>query len=208
MTYIFDFDGVLVDSMPTWAGTYVNLMESHNIPYPDDFVKTFTPLGNRGAAELCVKLGLPMTVEEILTHAMSVYRREYIGFIPAKSNVCETIHRLYKEGHTLAVLTASSHDYLDACLKRLGIFECFTRVWSVDEFPYTKANTEIYHEAARLLRTPVSSCTFLDDNYVAIKTAHEAGMRTIGVYDSYSDDYVDLMKETADGYIYDFGELK
>ena len=48
---IFDFDGVLVDSMDVWAGIYVKLLKDGTGSVPDDMVKAITPLGNAGAAK-------------------------------------------------------------------------------------------------------------------------------------------------------------
>ena len=51
-TYLFDFDGTLVDSMPTYAALMLNLLKEYNIPHTPDIIKTTTPLGYHGTAEL------------------------------------------------------------------------------------------------------------------------------------------------------------
>lgn len=43
--YLFDFDGVLVDSMPYWAGMMINILETAKVNYPEDIIKIITPLG-------------------------------------------------------------------------------------------------------------------------------------------------------------------
>ena len=57
MHYLFDFDGTLVDSMPTWSGVHVNALKSAGIPVPADFVQTITPLGNYRASQYTISLG-------------------------------------------------------------------------------------------------------------------------------------------------------
>ena len=49
-TYLFDFDGTLVDSMPTYISAMLKILDDHNIQYADDIVKTITPLGVLGTA--------------------------------------------------------------------------------------------------------------------------------------------------------------
>ena len=105
------------------------------------------------------------------------------------------------------MLTASPHETLDPCLKRLGIFDIFDNVWSCNDFATTKADPEIYRMAAGRMGKNVSEVIFLDDNFNADKTAKEAGMQVIGVYDDSSAEYVDEMKAVCDFYIYDFKEL-
>ena len=114
---------------------------------------------------------------------------------------------LKEKGASLNILTASPHITLDACLKRLGLWELFDNVWSCDDFNTTKADPKIYVRAAEKMNTTVEDVLFLDDNLNADLTAKSAGMMVCGVYDQSSADYVDQMKAAADFYIYDFEEL-
>jgi HAD superfamily hydrolase (TIGR01509 family) len=132
---------------------------------------------------------------------------EYANNIPAKANVVSVLKKLKEKGAKLNVLTASPHITLDACLKRLGIFDLFDNVWSCDDFNTTKADPEIYKMAAEKIGEKVGDVLFLDDNFNADKTAKTAGMQVCGVYDESSDDYVDEIKAITDFYIYDFEEL-
>ena len=85
-TYLFDFDGTLVDSMPTFAAVMLNVLDSRGIPHPDDLIKIVTPLGDRKSAEYYVELGLNMTVPEILEEIRSNFVEAYTYKIPAKSS--------------------------------------------------------------------------------------------------------------------------
>ncbi len=206
-TYIFDFDGVLVDSMPTWAGVYIKLLEENNITYPNDIVKIITPLGNDGAAKYCISLGLDMTIEEIDDHNHKIYKKRYFEEIPAKNNVLRVLTELKKRGVSLNVLTASHHLYVDPCLKRVGLYNLFDNIWSIDDFGYKKNEVIIYEKAAERLGKSTQECTFFDDNFIAAKTAKESGMISIGVYDMSSEEMKEQIKEVTDRYINDFEEL-
>ena len=193
--------------MPVWAGTYVQMLRQHGIAVPDGFVRKITPLGNDGAARCLIEMGLPMSKEEILRSAMERYAYEYGNNIPLKPNVAQALEKLAASGNKVHVLTGSSHSYVDSCLKRHGVFDLFQNVWSVDDFPYTKAQTEIYFEAAKRLGAAIGDCVFFDDNFPAICTAAKAGMQTVGVYDASSADFSEQMKAVADRYITDFSEI-
>lgn len=207
-TYLFDFDGTLVDSMQVYVGTMLKILDDFGIPYPDDVVKIITPLGTQGAADYYVELGVPLSRDEIITRMGAGMIEAYHYHIPAKKNVIETIRALKARGASLNVLTASPHITLDACLKRLGIYDLFDHVWSCDDFGTTKADPEIYKMAAKEMGVPTRAVLFLDDNLNSDKTAKLAGMQVCGVYDESSADYVDAIKEVADYYIYDFEELQ
>lgn len=206
-TYLFDFDGTLVDSMPTYISSMIRILDENNVDYENDIVKTITPLGILGTAEYFIKLGVKKTREEIIASMKEYMAEEYFYRIPAKKNVISVLNQLKNRGDSLNVLTASPHITLDACLKRLGIYDMFDNVWSCDDFKTTKANPEIYKAVARKLCKNVDEILFLDDNYNADKTAKEAGMKVCGVYDKSSDEYTEDIKNIADFYIYDFSQL-
>lgn len=194
--------------MPTYISSMFRILEENNIPYSNDLIKIITPLGVIGTADYYIHtLGVPKTREEIIQSMKSYMADAYFHTIPAKEHVLSVLRELKRRGACLNVLTASPHITLDACLKRLGMYDLFDHVWSCDDFQTTKANPEIYVMAASRLNRPVESVLFLDDNLIADKTAKAAGMRVCGVYDALSAEYADEIKAVADGYIHDFSEL-
>jgi len=206
--YIFDMDGTLIDSMPSYGGAVIKYLKINNIKYPDDTLKTVTPLGYAGAAKHFIeKLGCTATIEEICSDFREFMIHDYMYTIPEKEGVTDALKALKAQGHSLSVLTASPHVTLDPCLKRLGLFDLFDYVWSSEDFGLTKAEVEIYHECAKKLGTTVDRCIFLDDNFNAVETAKKAGMTVYGVYDKSSEDYTDDMIRISDKYIHSFKEL-
>lgn len=206
-TYLFDFDGTLVDSMPRWASVMTRILDEFNIEYPSDIVNIITPLGTVGTANYYTELGVPLSPEEIIELMGKYMLDEYFYRIPAKNNVIDVLNTLKSSGCSLNILTASPHITLDACLKRLGMWELFSNVWSCDDFNTTKADPEIYKMVSEKLDAPLEDVLFLDDNLNACKTAKIAGMTVCGVYDGTSKDCEEEMKNTTDFYIYDFKEL-
>lgn len=205
--YLFDFDGTLVDSMPAYGATMLRVLEENHINYPPDIIKIITPLGYIGTAEYFIKLGLDLPRDEIIAIFSSYLIEQYSQHIPAKANVIEVLKALKAQGADLNVLTASPHEMLDPCLKRLGIYDLFTNVWSCEDFKTTKADPKIYHMAAEKIGVPVEEVLFLDDNYNADKTAKTTGIQVCGVYDDSSAEYTEEIKTVSDYYISDFTEL-
>lgn len=206
-TYLFDFDGTLVDSMPTYVSVMLRILDEEGISYGDDIIKIITPLGYLGTAKYFKTLGVTLSVEEIVAKMNAYAYDEYANRVEAKSNVKETLFALKSQGADLNVLTASPHRVLDPCLRRNGLYDLFTNVWSCDDFGTTKADPQIYRMAAERMGVPVGEVLFLDDNYNADRTAKEAGMRVCGVYDPSSEEYTEQIKAVADCYICDFSEL-
>ncbi len=205
--YLFDFDGTLVDSMPTYGGVMLRILEEHGVPHPHNIIKIITPLGIPGTAEYFIGMGLDRPKEEIVAKMIAYMVDAYTHRVPAKDGVVETLRALKARGDGLHVLTASPHDTLDPCLKRLGLFDLFDNVWSCNDFGTTKADPAIYRMAAACIGVPVSDVIFLDDNLGADQTAKSAGMQVYGVYDDSSKEYETEIRAATDRYIYSFKEL-
>ena len=206
--YLFDFDGTLVDSMPTFVSVMLRILDECNISYENDVIKTITPLGLSGTAEYYInQLGVKMSKEQLMSVMREYMLDAYFYTIPAKEDVTEVLLALKAQGASLNVLTASTHLTLDACLKRLGLWRLFDNIWSCDDFNTTKTDPDIYLQAAKRLNRPVKEILFLDDNLNANLTAKTAGMQVCGVYDESSKDCVDQMKDSTDFYIFNFKEL-
>ena len=207
-TYIFDFDGTLVDSMPSWAEKVLNILRECGVEYPADIINTVTPLGDRGTAEYMRDvLGVPLSLEEIFRQMDEYALPKYRDEIVLKEGVREYLARLRRAGCTLHVLTASPHKMVDPCLKRLGIFDWFGNVWSTDDFGMVKSDPRIYLAAADRIGVEVSDAVFFDDNLMAVRTARAAGMYAVGVYDASSDALVEEIRAAADLYVRSMSEL-
>ena len=206
--YLFDFDGTLVDSMPTYGGIMLRLLDEMGMAYEKDILRIITPLGYGGTAKYYAQeLGAPWS-QECMIEKMQAYAREaYAHTVPAKAYVAQTLQLLRERGEQLHVLTASPHSALDPCLKRLGLWDYFGYIWSCEDFGLTKADSEIYRRAAQKIGLPMENILFLDDNLNADRTAKAAGMRVCGVYDDSSREYREEIRAAADFYIDDFSQL-
>lgn len=194
--------------MPTFVSAMLRILDENGISYDSDIIKVITPLGLNGTAEYYInQMGVKMPKEQLMIVMKDYMMDAYFHTIPAKANVPEVLRKLKECGASLNVLTASPHITLDACLKRLSLWELFDNVWSCDDFNTTKADPQIYVRAADKMNTTVENVLFLDDNLNADQTAKAAGMQVCGVYDESSKDYVEQMKSGNDYYIYDFQEL-
>lgn len=204
---LFDFDGTLVDSMPVFGAIMLKILDDYKISYGPDIVKAITPLGYEGTARYFSQLGSPEPIEAMMLRMHQAASEAYAHDVQAKPNVIQTLRRLNADGKDLAVLTASPHMILNPCLKRLGIYDLFSHVWSCEDFETTKADPDIYRMAACGMGYPTEEVLFLDDNLNACQTAKRAGMKVCGVQDDSSKEYAREIKTVSDYYIDDFSQL-
>lgn len=206
--HLFDFDGTLVDSMPVFSENMLRFLKEEKVDYPADIIKIITPLGYSGtAAYFREHLGVVRSVEEIIDRCIFMSIPKYRDEIPLKESVSEYLHLLKQHGESLNVLTASPHSVLDVCLQRNGIYALFDNVWSCEDFGTTKSDPQIYLDAAERIAVSPQEVAFYDDNINAVRTAKQARLYTVGVWDESGREFAEPFRALADRYICSFSEL-
>ena len=197
--YVFDLDGTLLDSMPLAVKIVLDYLDEYGVPYEPSIVKILTPLGFRGISVYYAReLGIPRSPDEIYAAFTERLSQAYADEMPLKTGVVEALKGLKSQGARLCVLTASPHEFTDICLKNRRIYELFDCVWTAEDFGMLKSDVRIYGEVANRLKVNISECAMLDDSLRVLKTAKSAGMRTIGVYEPFSEDEWVEIERTAD----------
>ena len=205
---VFDFDGTLVDSMPTWGGKMLRILKEEGVSYPENIIEIIVPLGDAGAARYFIEtLKSPSSMESLLFRMDAYALPKYQNEIPEKEGVFETLRALKARGHRLYVLTASPHRMLDPCLARLGLTPLFDGVFSCDDFSTTKANPEIYDRLSARIGSTKENLVFFDDNLGACRTAIQAGVQTVGVYDDSGKAAFGTLKEIASACVMSLPEI-
>ncbi len=207
--YLFDLDGTLVDSMTNgWVKMFESFLRKRRLPFSVEVIKNVIALGMTGAAAYMRDyFSLAESVEDIVSEFVGSIREKYETAIPAKPSVGETLKALKARGASLNVLTASPHIFLDPCMKRLGLYDCFDNLWSLEDFPTTKADPQIYKLAAARLGREIEECAMVDDSIAVVRAAKKSGIYTIGVFDEFSSAFEKEMLALSDKYIYDFKDL-
>lgn len=207
--YVFDLDGTLVDSMPSYSKGILSILDEEGVAYEPDLIKILTPLGNRKSAQYYVDvLGVKADPEDLVRRIEANMIYAYGNLIDAKPGIPALLRRLFAEGARLFVLTASPHITTDACLKRNGLFDLFETVWSVEDYGLTKSDTRIFYELARRIGCKPEEIHYFDDSLIALQNAKTAGLITYGVYDAQTEEEVARMKNTFDRYVGSFADFE
>lgn len=207
--YFFDMDGTIIDSMTiAWDRVILKYLHDRNIKYPEDMISNIVTKGFMGIANYYVnELGVKENPQNLYDFFMDELQGIYDNEFEVKKGVIEALHRLKESGASLNMLSGGPHRFMDSCFKRLGIFDLFDNVWSIEDFNLSKSDVEIYLNACKRVGASVKDCTMVDDSLKAIQAAKKAGFNTVGVYEVIADKYWQEMKDTADRTIVDFAEL-
>ena len=95
--YLFDFDGTLVDSMPTYSALMLRILDEHGVEYGEDIIKIITPLGYNGTATYFIeKLGMDKS-HDYLTSLMLRYAVDAYTNVVSFTLKLEQFIELYKK---------------------------------------------------------------------------------------------------------------
>ncbi len=175
---LFDFDGVLVDTewaiYDAWHRTFL----AHGHPLP---LEVYTQCIGSDFETWSPKVHLEeLTGQAFDWHDLDARRQEEIvrdlGGAGPMPGVVELLDVLADRPRKRAVVSSSSHHWVDGWLGRLGLAERFDTVVCRGDAPQIKPAPDLYLEAARRFGLPPEKCLVIEDSLNGVKAAKAAGM--------------------------------
>lgn len=197
--YIFDMDGTILDSMPSWAHLGRNYLIQEHITPPENLEQITDPMTMQESAAYFQTLGLHKKTDDIVEEIMSLIRNEYRLSIPAKPGMVSLIHDLYQNQSTiLCVLTTSEKNCAVQALERLHILSYFTDIHTSEELGLSKRTAQIYQTVCAQYHISPADTVVFEDALYAVQAAKSAGCYVYAVPDTYSASDRDAISSVAD----------
>ncbi len=179
--YIFDFDGVLVNTMEAHLACYRQALEEVGVPI--DRAQFYSQAGMTGREQIryfAERAGKNVDVD-------AVYRRKgelfgsHIGSVTVIECNAVLLKELRAAGHPVAIATGSSRPSIMPVIARHGLQS--DAVVSAEDVSRGKPDPELFLTAASRLGADPASCIVIEDSDVGIDAARRAGMRAMRFYD-------------------------
>ena len=202
---IFDMDGTLIDSMIFWKNLASEYLSSKGVKQiPEDILERIKPMTmSESAALFRQEFGLSGDPEAEMNAMMDAH---YKSDIPLKSGVKEYLQMLRSRGVRMCVASATTEPLMEACLKRLGVRDCFEFLLSCETVGAGKRSPLIYRESARRLHAAPAEIAVYEDALYAVQTAKDAGYYVVGVYDDSAAKHWQTIENIADEMILNWGK--
>lgn len=174
----FDFDGILVDTeweiYQAWLATF----REHGQDLP---LSLYTRCIGSDFDAWSPKLHLEnLTKLEFDWIQMDAYRQVAIRAALAEhgpiEGVVAVLDLLKERGVPMAVVSSSSHGWVDGWLEKLGLLGYFQEVVCKGDAPRIKPAPDLYLEAARRFEIAPEKCLVFEDSLNGLNSAKEAGM--------------------------------
>lgn len=177
---LFDFDGILVDTewaiYQAWLRTFQR--HGHDLPlslYTRCIGSDFDTWSPKVYLEELTKLEFDWVD---LDEARQVEIRAELEEEGAIEGVTELLAAIKGQGIALAVVSSSSHGWVDGWLEKLGLRDYFSEVICKGDAARIKPAPDLYLAAAAVLGVAPRDCLVIEDSQNGLFAAHAAGMRT------------------------------
>lgn len=205
---LFDLDGTLIDSNGVWTQIDRDFLAARGLPYSREYSEAIAHVTYQQAAQYTKDcFGLKESTDEIMQIWSDMALDAYAHHISLKDGVLEYLEQEIRKGERLAIVTSCMEHLCSAVLQQHSIRELFCQVTTVREVARDKKFPDIYLLAAQKAGVSPAACTMYEDSPTAVRGAKNAGMRVVGVYDSFFAAYETEMREFCDGYVSSFREL-
>jgi HAD superfamily hydrolase (TIGR01509 family) len=181
LAFLFDLDGVIVDSMPLHIEVWIEYLEQYGI----DGTRLVDRMHGKRNDDLVRDLfGSALSPEEVHRHGAAkeaLFRDRIAGSLDRRlvPGVREFLDR--KNTVPKAVGSNAERANVDFVLERSGLAGRFRVTVSGDQVERPKPHPDIYFAAARALGKTPAECIVFEDSPTGVAAARAAGMRVVGV---------------------------
>lgn len=205
---IFDLDGTLIDSMYVWEKVDHDFLTERGIPVTQEYIDNVRCMFFETAAKYTIETyNLSESIEQIVQIWLNMARHEYEFNVKLKQGVFQYLEFLKSRNVKIGIATSSNPYLTKPVLEHNGISRFFDTICYTSQVGKGKEFPDIYLYTAEKLGAKPSECVVFEDIVEGIRSAETAGMKTVAVYDSTSENQADILKKIADKYIFDFLEL-
>lgn len=205
--FLFDFDGVVVDSERYWPEIARGLLRTlARVPVEDGTEQRFMGMSMHGTYDIFSKeLGMTLTLAEyeavVLERAAAVYETS----VQPLPGVAACLDRLVAAGKLLAIGSSNKRRLVDAGLEKHGLGHYFPVRCCGDDVPGRgKPHPDVFLLAAERLGVAPAACAVIEDSAAGVAAAKAAGMHCIALHTDHNHAQ-DL--SAADEHIAHFDEL-
>ena len=202
---IFDMDGTLIDSLGIWEVIWEQLgreflkKEGFRPKEEDDFAVR-TMLYADAMDFIHEKYDIGKSGAELTDFSNKVFREFYSDEVELKPGVRSFLDHLKAGGTKMCIASATEIELVMLAIEHCELSPYFDYVLSCASVGAGKDKPDVFINAASILGEELSDTWVFEDSFVAIQTATEIGMPTVGIYDD-NNFYQDKIKETATHYI-------
>lgn len=180
--FIFDMDGVIVDSEPIHFEIDIQTMHHLGAEISKEQLEKYVGMTNPEMWSLIKQeFNLSHSVTEIIEYQLSnkIDKIRTMNIKPIEG-IVELLDELKSRKIRIGLASSSPRKFIDEVLSKFNITEYFDSIMSGEEVERGKPAPDIYIETATILGVDPKFCYVLEDSRNGVIAAKAAGMYCIG----------------------------
>ncbi|SDB65520.1 beta-phosphoglucomutase [Flavobacteriaceae bacterium MAR_2010_188] len=183
--FIFDLDGVIVDTAKYHYLAWKNLANSINIDFTEVQNEQLKGVSRKKSLQKILKWGGVKLEDDKFMELMSLKNDDYLNHISGMSedeilvDVPKILSYIRETGHPLALGSASKN--ARSILRKVNLLSKFDAIVDGNDVSKAKPDPEVFLNAARLLKVKPENCVVFEDALAGIQAANAAKMISVGI---------------------------
>lgn len=185
--FLFDLDGVIVDTAKFHFLAWKNLAESLDISFSEEENEQLKGVSRVKSLEKILDWGNKTISEENFNSLMAKKNEEYLSFVDDMSEkdilpgVLNTLNYLQENNYPIALGSASKN--ARRILSKVGLNSYFDHIVDGNEVSKAKPDPEVFLKGCQLLEVEPRSAIVFEDSRAGIQAANIASMTSVGIGD-------------------------
>ena len=183
--FIFDLDGVIVDTAKYHFLAWQNLAKSIDIDFTHEQNEQLKGVSRVKSLEKILEWGNKTISEELFTSLMGKKNEEYLSFISKMTDeeilpdVPRVLDYLIEKAQPISLGSASKN--ARPILEKVHLLSKFNAIVDGNDVSKAKPNPEVFLIAAQHLNMKPEDCIVFEDSVAGVQAANTANMISIGI---------------------------
>ncbi len=180
--FIFDMDGVIVDSNPYHKIALKQFCEKHGHHLTDE--QLINKIYGRTNTEWITNLFGELSPQQLTDFAFEkeeLYRQLYEKDIRPVKGLIHFLETLDRQTIPRAIGTSAPRANVDFTLSKTGTSHFFKIILDESAILHGKPNPEIYLKVAEALNLPPEQCIVIEDSLSGVAAGRRSGAKVIGI---------------------------
>lgn len=183
--FIFDLDGVIVDTAKYHYLAWKNLAEELNFDFTHEHNELFKGVSRKRCLEILLELANVEVSQEQFDKWMIEKNENYLKYIETMDNseilpdVPKILEFLKQNNMPIALGSASKN--AQPILEKVGLLHYFDAIIDGNHVSKAKPDPEVFLLAAKAMEVSATDCVVFEDAIAGIEAANTAQMTSIGI---------------------------
>ena len=186
--FIFDLDGVIVDTAKYHYLAWKNLADELDIPFTEEENENFKGVSRKRCLELLLEMGNIQVSQEQFDSWLQEKNQDYLSYIATmdESEILPDVLKVldYLKERNIPMALGSASKNAIPILEKVKLMPYFNTVVDGNAVSKAKPDPEVFMIAARELGMAPENCVVFEDALAGIEAANVAGMTSVGIGDA------------------------